>query len=1075
MRFMYYCMVLALCASYAHAQDQPFLRIQGVILDANSTLPLPGASVKLKHRSAGISADQQGKFTIRVPDSSGTLLCSYIGFDTREVTYSSHSRDPITIYLSPSPTQLKGVQVSTGYETMAREHATGSFSLVGNKVINRKPTPDIMSRLDGMTTSLFLDKRSDEGIPTFNVRGISTIFANATPLIVLDNFPYDGDIHHINPNDVESVTILKDAAAAAIWGVRAGNGVIVITTKKARYHQKARIEFNSNLTIADKPDLFYLPNMATADYIGVEKQLFENGFYNNDELSLDKRALSPVVELLIKEREGLVSHGEATTQLEQWGQRDVRRDFLEHVYRKSINQQYAISITGKSDQVSYYLSSGYDKQLLNKNGNDNARVSLKSQFVFQPVKPLEIAAGIYSVSSTQDMSNKVGYDDINRSGRYIYPYAQLADETGHPLPVTWDYRDSYLTEKTAQGFLDGQYNPIRNQQTASKDLLKVRDNLLNVGAKYSLKGGIAAEVRYQYQHTRNDRDNYQALDLYSTRHLINRFTQIDAAGNLTYPVPVGGIIDYSNTEQVSQTARAQLSMDRDFGLSHHVTGMAGMEVKEVKASIHTSRVYGYSEEDGATHPVNYTAAFPVNPDGNYLNIPDGNYVNALLDRYISYYASGAYTYAGRYTFSASGRIDQSNLFGVKTNQRQVPLWSAGVSWNAYREPFYRVSWLPLLRLRATYGYNGNVDKSTSAFATATTLISVLTGARSVRLVNPPNPQLRWERNGIANIGLDFQVKDNLLTGSIEYYTKKGTELIGTASIDPTTGVIGSGGLGQFRGNVAAMKGQGIDIDLMSNIFNGHFKWQVNLLYSYNTSRVTQYERTNNTIVSIINDGTVISPVLDKPVYAIFSFKWAGLDPENGNPLVYLDGKPSSDYASLFQSTSMDNLVYHGPALPTHFGAFRNNFSYKNASLSVNLTYKFGYYFRTPSISYEQLFQAGIGHADYSRRWQNPGDEQQTRVPSMPTTIQTLRDHTYANASVLVEKGDHIRLQDVVLSYQIGSGRSSLFPFQQIAVSVFANNIGILWRANKTSRDPDYISYFNLPSPRAYGVGLKCNF
>lgn len=1049
--------------------------IKGTVISEGLGGPLPGATVKVKNSNNGTSTNQTGNFTLLLNRRYTTLIISFIGYQSKEIKVDSTTLQPLIIILKEGATSLKGIEVSTGYQSILKDNSTGSFSVIDNKLFNRKPTTNVINGLEGITTSLLFDRRTSATNPSFSIRGNSTIYGNNSPLVVIDGMAYDGGLNNINPNDVESITFLKDAAAAAIWGVRAGNGVVLIKTKRAKLKQTSVVEFSSNVIVGNKPGLFYLPNMSTADFIESEIEHFNKGYYNGDETSYNKPALSPVIEILIKKRDGLINAQQADKQIADLKSRDVRNDFLKDVYRKSIKQQYALNFYGRTDNLSYYLSTGYDKGLESIKGNDNSRLSLKSQFVLQPVKKLELTAGLYYVMQGNNSRSSLSYQSVNNGGKIIYPYARLKDENGNNLPVSWDYRDSYIQEMAAKGFQNWNYSPLDEMSSGSLNSYKIKDNLINAGIKYEILNGLNAEAKYQYESSIENTKNLHSEQSYSTRDLINRYTQVGNTGVLTYPLPIGGIIDYSNAEQISQTFRGQLSFNREFKRKHNINAIVGSEVKEVKFQTNSSRVYGYNEDDATVRPVDYINYYPTNPNYNYSTIPDGSSTNSLIDRYISYYGNGVYTYEGKYSASLSGRIDQSNLFGVKANQRSVPLWSTGFNWNISKEQFFNLNWLSLLRLRTSYGYTGNVDKSTSAFATAFARINYLTNTRFVRIVNPPNPRLQWERTGIFNAGFDFQLKKDILSGSVEYYSKKGRGLIGTSLIDPTTGITNSGGQGFFRGNVADMEGKGIDIDLSSMIINRDFKWQVNLLYSYNTSKVTKYEVQNKNITTVVNDGTLISPVLGKPVYSIFSFKGAGLDPQNGNPLFLLDGKPSSDYTALYQSTDMNNVKYHGSALPTSFGAFRNNFTYKGVTVSANMIYKLGYYFRVPSISYSALFSQRIGNKDYNIRWQKPGDELITHVPSMVHDNNTLRDDTYLNSDFLVQKGDHIRLQDIVVSYLLKPALLSKWSIKDLEISAFMSNIGIIWRANDQKRDPDYISYYNLPIPRNYGLGLKCKF
>src|SRR5690606_14880483 len=258
---------------------------------------------------------------------------------------------------------LEEVQVSTGYQRIPKERATGSFVHIDKKLLNRKVGTNVLDRLDGITSGLIFNSSStsDELI---SIRGRSTLLGReaAMPLIVVDNFPYEGNIENINPNNIESITVLKDAAAASIWGARSGNGVIVITTKQGRRNSPLSIEFNANTTIGQKPDLLSLRTALTAsDYIDVETELFRKGYYDSDLSNTNSwPAITPVVELLDRHRKGEVDSSALSAYLTGLRQLDVRNDYLAHVYRKSIKQQYALGIRGGTPRNAYSFSLGYD-------------------------------------------------------------------------------------------------------------------------------------------------------------------------------------------------------------------------------------------------------------------------------------------------------------------------------------------------------------------------------------------------------------------------------------------------------------------------------------------------------------------------------------------------------------------------------------------------------------------------------------------------------------------------------------------------------------------------------------------
>jgi hypothetical protein len=533
---------------------------------------------------------------------------------------------------------------------------------------------------------------------------------------------------------------------------------------------------------------------------------------------------------------------------------------------------------------------------------------------------------------------------------------------------------------------------------------------------------------------------------------------------------MGAILDVANTEILSQQGRAQANYEQTWKNKNRLDLMAGWEIRRVVTTGNSNRYYGYDPNTENVGNVDFDSTYALYGVPAVGNIGSNQAVSRAVDDFLSYYANGAYAYDGRLTLSASARKDEANLFGVNTNEKGTPLWSVGAGWILSKERFYHARWLSFLKARMTYGYNGNISRLASAYTTTTAYPALTTPATRAIINNPPNDKLRWEKVGMFNAGLDFSTRNRVVDGSIEFYTKSDKDLLAQAPVDPTLGV------SSFYGNIASMKGRGVDLRLTTRNLYGKLKWYTTLIFSYSTTRVTKFNMPSpalgGTYINVAANS--INPVLGKPVFAYFSYRWRGLDPTNGDPQGYLNGKTSKDYASIIAQTSLDSMVYNGPAEPVYFGALRNDLSYKGITLSFNISYKFDYYFRKPSITYGGLFYDNTGSGDYSRRWQIPGDERKTDVPSVPQAqFDENRDVFYQNASVLVKKADNVRLEDIRISYDIRKGSWRRMPFERICLYLYASNLGPIWKANRVRIDP---YYNNIPlSGAALSMGTTIDF
>jgi len=1072
------------CVCLAHARQQGLgtpvatgvafqstYPLTGKVLSAVDNIPLEGATVGIQNKQTKVFTNADGAFRILASDTSGVLIVSYIGYESTKINFNRREVGPFTILLESNGTQLEEVEVSTGYQTLPKERATGSFSFVDSALINRVVSTNIIDRLADVTPGLIFNKGQGAAAGLL-IRGQSSINSNARPLVVVDNFPYEEDIVNINPNDVETMTVLKDAAAASIWGARAGNGVIVITTKKGKHNQKKRLSFNSNLTIGEEPNWFYQPIMSTQEFIEEEKHLFETGFHDAAENSVNKYPVTPVVELLFAERAGHLSSEQLNRSIEELTQNDVRQDYKRFLGRNKLNQQYAISMSGGNALQHYYLSAGVDRNLDNMVGDAYDRMSLKFSNNYSLIEnKLEIVTDFF-LTKSKNTNNSIGIPSMFSStgvqGYPLYPYAQLMDASGSPLEVVKQYRLGFLRASESAGLLDWSYRPLQ-ELAAADNTQRIADYRINGTLRYKLNANISADLLYQYAQSANKGRNLQTLESFYTRDQINRLSQIDpATGTVVRPIPMGDILDISNSDMNSHNVRAQINYRKDWEQKHSINAIAGAEVRAQRIIGNTYRFYGYNDRYATSQSVDYTGTYTsfVNSASRNNRIINRDGVSEMNDRYISYYGNAAYSYAGLYTLSGSIRFDQSNLFGVKTNQKGIPLYSIGLGWNLSEENFFSSTLFPYLKLRATYGYSGNVNKNLSAYTTAYfSNRDQNTSLPYATIQNPPNPNLRWERVATTNVGVDFATKERRIDGSIEYYFKKGTDIIGTMPYPSSTGVF------SFTGNYAQTRGEGLDLIINTLNVNRGLKWSSSFQWSYVSDKVTAYAL-EPTTTSLLDggDGTSIVPIEGKPLFSVYSLKWAGLDPQTGDPLGYLNGEISNNYQAILSSLKPADLTYHGRATPAIYGAFRNTFTYKNLSISANVSYRFSYYFRRQSVNYGSVLLGMGGHADYARRWQKPGDELHTQVPSRPSVNNSSRNGLYQRSEYLVEKGDHIRLQDINLSYTLSNGIRRL-PFRQIHFYVYANNLGVLWKATNQPLDPDY-STAQFPPVRSVAFGIK---
>lgn len=1057
--------------------------VKGIVINDDGE-PV-AASIRVKGNSNGTVTNDNGEFRLDGIDNSSVLLISGVNIEALEVKVSSFVKeeqgttiDLGRIRVKKKVTTMNDMQVTvnTGYQKIRPQNFVGAYSLMDSATFNQRPGMAIISRLDGMVTGILFDKKlantlqlrtvQIRGHSTFGIHGPIQGASNNEPLIVVDNFPFKQDLASLNPNDIESIAVLKDAAATSIWGAQAGNGVIVITTKKGRYNQPFRVSLTSNISVQSKPDQYFFPQMAVSDFVDIEIFLFNKGKYDAAIFNTTTwPVLSPVVEMLIKRREGNISAQDSAMQIDAFKAMDLRRDLDKWVYRNAILQQHHVNFSGGSDIMSYGFSAGYNRSLNNiQNSKPDDQFTLSSNASIRALKNLEVTTGITYTQSTARSAT------FSLPG-IMDPYTQLADEKGNPLAVPYNRRSAYLDTVGTGNLLDWKYRPL--EEMALTDNYNVtRFAQLSGGLSYCVTSWLTARVNYQYTNQSTLGEIYNDQRAYSTRDRINNFTNFSQSNpRLRYPVPMGAILNTATFISNSQNVRAQADVNKRIGADHSINALIAAERSETKISGGSDRFYGYNKATGSfNNSMDYETLFPTYGNMGNQRINNGSFrIPEEYKRFVSFLGNMSYTYLGRYTMYASARKDGSNVFGVKTNRKWRPLWSAGASWEISKESFYSLKWMSLLRLRATYGYSGNPTNATGM----TTVHFVSNPAPNTNLpfanlLTASNPNLRWEKVRTINAGLEFSAFNNRLSGSIDIFYKRSTDVYGPYQPAPSSGIL------SYPSNAASLKGHGFEISLVSRNIDKAVKWQTGFNLSHAQTIVTDVFFSRHGVRDYLGYTFNQSPGM--PAFGISSYRWAGLDPVTGDPLGYYNKEVSNNYAAILND-SLQNQVFHGSAIPLFFGNLNNSVAWKNFSLTINIVYKLKFYYRRPTINYHNLIDSRISHPDYALRWQQPGDEQFTNVPSFIYPANPDRDYFYQNSEINVLRGDNIRVQDIGLQYN-RSARSSKSLIRSMGLFLSANQLNIiLWKKDKSDYDPEITggSGFVPPPSKSWTAGVRVGF
>lgn len=1055
--------VFLLLSSVAYPQDNR--RMSGRVTDENG-MPIEGVVVaSVSDTKLVDKTDQSGYFSLKAGQFPDTLKFSHLAYNSTLLPVKSIDQI-IDVRLIRQDNAIEEVVVNTGYYTVPKERATGSFTFISNEELNRSVGSNVLERLEGIASSVHFDRRSaaggdPEGAPTLRVRGVSTLEADANPLIIVDNFPYEGNIEQINPNDVESITILRDAAAASIWGAKAGNGVIVITSKKGSKHGRLRASINSNITVLNRPDLFYSQEYLPASTVmAIQEKRWNSNLYRER----DQDYLPPYVELLIKRRDNGISEEEFLYQKNRLEQNDLRKDISDRMYRPEIRQQHHLNIGGGGTSGWFNFSAGQDTKLGTKIGDQDDRISLNTQSGF-------------SIGSKAELSAQLVYTKIRTTSNSTSSYASgeiyesLLDESGKPNAIGGAYRSTYREKALEMGLLDWMRRPLDEPYLV--DQVRRQAELRFVSSlKYNLVEGLNLSLTYQYINGADKENIFYDKDSYHVRNLVNRYTQSDG----TKPIPEGGIREYGSPMDItSNSFRFQGDFSRDFYNLGRIDFIGGGEIRENKNELGTNiTLYGFDEESWKMAVItDYQTRYPLRPTGTGRISNTQSWPNLTTGRYLSYFANLGYSLKEKYLLSGSLRWDGSNLLGVKTNQRGTLLYSVGAAYNLHRESGL-ADIFNQLKARLSYGAAGNIDKSQSHYPTIALASNAITGLPEAMVSHPGNPDLKWEQVNTVNFGVDFSLKKKRLNGFIELYHKKSTDLLGAVLMDPTTGIHRTT---NYKSNYANMNTKGIDVQLSYELPVRSLGWKTTVLLSQTENAVKKYKAPTVVSAGYYINGTL--PREGQSIDMIYAFPWYGLSKTTGLPVAYHDGQEiidPNDFTQFYRDFPIEDARAMGSAVPTIFGSWMNTFSYKNITLSILLSYKGNYYFRRNSIaSGEEFLDLPKFHMDYFKRWKFPGDELHTDVPAYTETVLNNEQNLYyKHAEVLVEKGDHIRLQDINLSYMMPGSFINRWGIKNLRLFIYARNLGILWKATERDIDPDYTN-FQYPAVFRLAGGVQLNF
>ena len=1036
LKFFLSCVMLFAVGFLAYAQN---INVSGKVTDAQTGESVPFASIQVKGTMTGTATDADGNYTISVPRNA-ILVFSSIGYLNQEAAVEG--RGVINIMLAPDTESLEELVV-VAYGTVNKKDFTGSAASLDSKKLEVRPVTNATNALEGLTSGVQFTSASGQpgSSGSIRIRGFGSFSADSAPLYVVDGVPFDGSISNINSDDIESITVLKDAASSALYGARAANGVVLITTKKGRSEKITfNVRVNHGFSVRGIPEY---ERLDAYQYVPMEWEIMRNGFLTAGTYKTTAEA-NAAASASIMGTSGLnnnpfnvadaqvVTDGALNSSAKLLYPDDL--DWEKAVERLGHRQEYTVSAGGAGQKSDYYFSLGY----LNDQGyairsymeRFNARMNVN----VQPKKWLKAGlnmAGTMANGNSSNTGSSTGYINQFYFARNIGPIYSIHKHNPDGSYVYDDLGEMVFEwDKRGGGASQGRHivaETLWNDNLYKRDILNTRayvDFIFFEGLKLSINAG------------------------YDTRNYLNSSFDNPHVGDGS----PSGRADNEHYRYDTMNFNQLLTYNKTFG-GHSVDLLVGHE--SYRNMYHYFR--GFRQgliAEGNAELVNFTT---TNSLTGYSNI----YTTE------GYLARANYNFNHRYYLSASFRRDASSRF--YKDARWGNFWSIGGSWRIDQEPFMAaVPWVSAAKLRASYGSVGN--DGTSSWYQWQSLYSINRNANTpgfLQSATAGNKDIQWEKNMSFDVALEFGLFRDRITGQVEWFHRVSDNLLFSVPL-PT-----SSGLTSQWQNIGTMFNQGIEVQLGADIVRTKdFTWNVGVNFSHLKNEITKLPQEE------IIDGTK-KYMVGHSMFDFWMYEWAGVDPETGDSMFYKGGyDDNGNYTGKDRTTTNDytqaDKYYVGCSLPKFYGSLTNTFRAGNFTLSALLTFGVG------GLKYDTTYGSLMSYSNYGsslhvdmlNRWQKPGDV--TTVPRAD-----MQRNTYQNqgSSRWLTSASYLNIRNVSLSYSFPRRWAEAIDLSGIQLFGSVENLHLF--CARKGMDPQYnfsgTSYNSYSPARTMSIGVNFQF
>lgn len=1101
-RRLLFCLIGCTASLISSAQSE--ITVSGKVTD-NTGVGLPSVNIIIENTTNGVVSDLDGNFSIRA-NPNQVLIFRMVGME--EVRQPINGQTSFNITLNESTDILDEVVV-TGFQEVERKLFTGASENVKMSDIKIDGLTDVGRVLEGRVAGVSVDNVSGTfgTSPKIRIRGNASINGNNQPLFVVDgviledlsnvsaedfisgnaNTLISSSVANLNPNDIESFQVLKDASATAIYGARAANGVIVITTKRGK-SGALRVNYTGNFSGKLRPTYNQFDLLNSAEEMSVYRELFEKGLID---ISTSVRAsnygaMGKMFDLIANHQ---LEWGVGGTLNENFLNKyeNANTDWFDVLFRDvGLQQQHSLSFTSGNDKSNSYYSVSYladqGQTIADKvqrfTGTARNTYFLSDLFTFG----LKLSAS-YRDQKVPGTRNRE-FDPI--TGRFSrgfdinpFSYALNTARSIRPFDDNGDrefFRRNYapfnILEELELNFMDITVSDISAQTDFE---IKPKNNI-------SIKGVLQARyASTRRDHTVHERSNQaEAYRANSTQFIQDAnnllFRDPDNPGlNPEVVLPQGGFNYLDQNSLLNFFNRMSVNWSKTFNQIHEVNVLAGEEIRFTNRLTTSATGLGVIYESGG---VVITDPKII----EFFNLQNIDYYSRAeeKDRFVGLFFNGGYSYKSRYVANFTARYDGSNQLGESNSVRYLPTWNVSGAWNIDNESFFDdtpvLNVFSTLKLRSTYGISGNLPPNASALLNlqADATIRPTDVEPVLQIVDLTNTELTWEKLKEFNVGLDFALKKTSISGSLNYYIRNAFDLIGVVQ---TSGI---GGQGLKTGNFADMEASGFEVSISTvNLRTPNFSWRTDFNFGYTKDKITRLDYGPRLVDAIGQNGAA---VLGGPRRGLYSTQFTGLN-DRGIP-TFLDGNGETVFELDLQEREglEETLIYEGPNEPLGAGGLTNSFNYKNFSFSFLLSFKYNYKIRLNDAFFSSYSDFDALPGDLINRWAVPGDEAFTTIPVIldqgiaqtGSAIESAYD-LYNKSSARVANGDYIRLKTARLSYQLPGNLTSRLGLTNANVSLEGQNIALLY-ADKAlnGQDPEFFSTGGvaLPQPRIITFSLN---